>query len=65
MMPAIHLFTTLTSSELFNRFMSIVNSHHNRLTDLEGLIGNRLDDQFDSDDYESAPDSGDDFSPEN
>ncbi|MFA0961624.1 hypothetical protein AB9P05_07440 [Roseivirga sp. BDSF3-8] len=48
--PATHIFSSFFGSELIRNLLSIVSGHHDRLTDLEGLIGNRLDDQFDSED---------------
>lgn len=64
MIPAIHLHTHLTGSALFKHLLSIVSSHQDRLADLESLISNRLDDQFDAEDPDSRRDTEDNLSSE-
>jgi hypothetical protein len=64
MMPAIHLHTPHITSEIFKYLLSIVGGHNDRLADLESLIGNRLDDHFDSEETDSVRDADDDINPE-
>lgn len=62
MRPAIPFQTTSLVTDLFQFILSIVNGYHDRLTDMESLIGSRLDDQFDSEETDASGEIRDDLS---